>query len=175
MTDITPSSFLNQAQVPQTAATAAAAASTPSSTQSKMLGKDDFLKLLVAELQNQDPSKPMDDSQTIAQMAQFSALEATQQLEATIQQATNVQSLFQAGALIGKYVQANQADGSDVVGPVTGVDFTSTNGVMTPTVVVNGTDLDYSTIVRVSSTPITSNSSSQPNTGNSTTGSPVTN
>src|SRR5690242_11514172 len=109
MADITSSSFLNSAQVPSTASTGAVAAAV-TSDKTKSLGKDDFLKLLLAELQNQDPSKPMDDSQTIAQMAQFSALEATQQLQQTIQQSNNVQSLFQAGALIGKYVQANQQD-----------------------------------------------------------------
>ena len=100
----------------------------------------------------------MDDSQTIAQMAQFSALEATQQLQQTIQQSNNVQAVFQAGALIGNYVQAAQSDGTDVTGAVTGVDFTSTNGVMTPTLKINNTDVDYSTIVKVSTTPISSTS-----------------
>src|SRR5579864_4715774 len=161
MPDITSSSFLNQVQVPQTANPAistlgGSSSSTPStgSTQGPTLGKDQFLKLLLAELQNQDPTKPMDDSQTIAQMAQFSALEATQQLQQTIQQSNNVQSVFQAGALIGKYVEANQSDGTDVTGAVTGVNFTSTNGVMSPTLQVNGKDIDYGTIVKVSSTPI---------------------
>jgi flagellar hook assembly protein FlgD len=158
MPDISSSSFLNTAQVPVgspfAVGSTAAVSTTPSRPTGKMLGQDDFLKLLMAELQNQDPSKPMDDSQTISQMAQFSALEATQQLRQTIQQSNNIQSVFQAGALIGKYVQANQADGSVVTGAVTGVDFTSTNGTMAPTLVVNGADLDYSNIVKVSSTPI---------------------
>jgi flagellar basal-body rod modification protein FlgD len=158
MPDVTSSSFLNSVQVPSSANAGAAAAT--GTTGNQTLGKDQFLKLLLAELQNQDPSKPMDDSQTIAQMAQFSALEATQQLQQTIQQSSNVQALFQASALIGKYVQANQADGTPVTGTVSGVDFTTTNGVMTPALVVNGSDLDYSTIVKVSPTPITSTPSS---------------
>src|SRR5690242_2400186 len=115
MPDVTSSSFLNSVQVPASSgSTGSAAAASTSATGGQTLGKDQFLKLLLAELQNQDPSKPMDDSQTIAQMAQFSALEATQQLQQTIQQSNNVQSLFQASALIGKYVQANQADGTPI-------------------------------------------------------------
>src|SRR5215471_4244294 len=115
MTDITSAGFLNQVQVPQTATTGTASASV-TTDKTKSLGKQDFLKLLLAQLQNQDPMKPMDDTQMIAQMAQFSALEATQQLQATIQQSNNVQTIFGAGALIGKYVQANQSDGTDVTG-----------------------------------------------------------
>jgi flagellar basal-body rod modification protein FlgD len=153
MTQVSSSSFLNSVQVPATNATAA---TTPTATtdKSKSLGKQDFLKLLMAQLQNQDPMKPMDDTQMIAQMAQFSALEATQQLNSTIQNSNNVQTIAQAGALIGKYIQADQADGTSTTGAVTGVNFTSTDGVVSPTVLVNGTDVDYSTIRQVSSTPI---------------------
>jgi flagellar basal-body rod modification protein FlgD len=169
------SSFLNSVQVPatNTNSTASQAASTSTTTSTAgpaSLGKNDFLKLLLAELQNQDPSKPMDDSQTIAQMAQFSALEATQNLQQTIQQSNNVQTLFGAGALIGKYVQANQSDGTSVTGTVSSVAFTTNNGVTSPALVVNGTDIDYSTIVKVSSTPIatvTGSSSSAAASGSS--------
>ena len=153
MTDISSSTFLNQVQVPQTTAKASTVTTTTDKT--KSLGKQDFLKLLMAQLQNQDPMKPMDDTQMIAQMAQFSALEASQQLNATMQTSNNMQTVLQAGALIGKYIQANQADGTSTTGAVTSVGLTTTNGVTSPTIQINGTDVDYSTITKVSSTPIT--------------------
>lgn len=148
------SSTANTVVVPSTSATSTKTDTTgiPGSN----LGKQDFLKLLMAQLQNQDPLKPMDDSQMIAQMAQFSALESTQNLTNVIQQSSNMQTVIQAGALIGKYVQAQQADGTTISGAVSGVTFESTNGMEAPTLLVDGKDVDYSTIRQVSSTPITS-------------------
>ena len=136
---------------------ASSTAATPAAStvgQAAGLGKQDFLKLLMAQLQHQDPMKPMDDTAMIAQMAQFSALEATQQLNATLQASANVQAVSTAGSLIGKYVQSNLSDGTNSSGAVTGVNFTTTNGAISPTLIVNGKDVDYSTIVKVSSSPI---------------------
>ena len=123
-------------------------------SQANQLGKQDFLKLLMAQMQNQDPLKPMDDTQMIAQMAQFSALEETQALRSTIQTNSNNQTVSQAASLIGKYIQAAQADDTQVNGAVTGVRFETTDGAVTPIVQVDGHDVDYSTIVKISSTPI---------------------
>jgi flagellar basal-body rod modification protein FlgD len=117
------------------------------------LGKQDFLKLLMAQLSNQDPMKPMDDTQMIAQMAQFSALEETQHLSQVIQQSSNMSTIVQAGALIGKYVQAAQADGTIVNGAVENVNLESADGVVTPTLTVDGQIVDYSSIRTVSSSP----------------------
>ena len=118
------------------------------------LGKQDFLKLLMAQMQNQDPLKPMDDTQMIAQMAQFSALEETQALRQVLQQSANTQAVAQSASLIGKYVQAMQADSTTVSGTVTGVRLESTDGAVTPIVQVDGKDVDYSTINQITSSPI---------------------
>lgn len=97
--------------------------STPRNT-SNNLGKDDFLKLLVTQLQYQDPMQPSDNQQFMAQMAQFSALEQMQNIaqESTMTQAIN---------LVGKNVDAAYKDSK------TG-DMLPISGVVTKMVVSNG-------------------------------------
>jgi flagellar basal-body rod modification protein FlgD len=123
------------------------------------LGKQDFLKLLMAQLANQDPMKPMDDTQMIAQMAQFSALEETQALRQTIQEGANSNVIAQAANMIGKYIEAMQPDSTTVSGAVTGVRFESSSGAVKPIVQVDGRDVDYSTINQISSKPLTNSGS----------------
>lgn len=71
------------------------------------LGKDDFLKILIAQLQNQDPLNPMEDREFVAQMAQFSTLEQMMSMNKAIQSMVHAQmsgSLVQHSELIGKKV-----------------------------------------------------------------------
>jgi flagellar basal-body rod modification protein FlgD len=147
-----PSDFINQVTVPSVIQPGIKTAPLGSTGQ---LGKQDFLKLLMAQMQNQDPMKPMDDSAMIAQMAQFAALEETQSLKAVIQQSSNTQTISQAATLIGKYIRADQSDSTSIVGAVTGVRFETTDGAVTPVIQVGGKDVVYSTINQISSTPIT--------------------
>ena len=69
------------------------------------LGKDDFLKLLLAQLSNQDPLKPLEDKEFIAQLAQFNTLEQMQQANTHLADMLTSQSLSQASAMIGLYVE----------------------------------------------------------------------
>lgn len=77
------------------------------------LGKDDFLKLLITQLSNQDPLSPMDDTQFISQMAQFSALEQMKNLNTTT-------AVSQATSMIGSVITWAK-DGEEVAGIVSSV------------------------------------------------------
>lgn len=73
----------------------------------KTLGQDDFLKLLTVQMQNQDPTNPVDNTKMIADMAQFSSLQAMKDLNTTttdmLTQMKMSQAL-QASALVGKSI-----------------------------------------------------------------------
>ena len=81
---------------------------------SGVLGKDDFLKILVAQLRNQDPTSPMEADQFAAQLAQFSSVEQLQNISSTLQGNIEVDLLLNqainntmATTLIGKQVRAS--------------------------------------------------------------------
>lgn len=82
------------------------------------LGKDEFLKLLIAQLRNQDPMKPMEDREFIAQLAQFNSLEQMQNLNTSFSQMLKWQQLSQSSALIGKKIEAVKVGGVEVRGTV---------------------------------------------------------
>jgi flagellar basal-body rod modification protein FlgD len=78
--------------------------------------------LLVAELKNQDPTQPMDSTQYVAQLATFSQVEQTVQVNQKLSQLLQGTAVAQAGALLGHTITS--ADGS-VAGVVTSVKLTS--------------------------------------------------
>ncbi|HSY26954.1 MAG TPA: flagellar hook capping FlgD N-terminal domain-containing protein, partial [Burkholderiaceae bacterium] len=87
----------------------------------------DFLQILSTQLTNQDPLKPMDDQEFLAQIAQFSTLEQSAALNATVNQMFTVQSVAQTVGLIGQTVTVNPttATGSQIVGQVTALNYVS--------------------------------------------------
>jgi flagellar basal-body rod modification protein FlgD len=70
-----------------------------SKKQNNVLGKDDFLRLLMAQLQNQDPMNPMEDREFIAQMATFSSLEQMTNLNTSMEGFIKSQNKQQALAM----------------------------------------------------------------------------
>ncbi len=88
---------------------------------SSVLGKDDFLRLLVAQLRNQNPLEPMDDREFVAQLAQFSALEQMHNVSQAVQALSQRQEAAAAVQLVGRRVVVQNADGTTTEGVVTGV------------------------------------------------------
>ena len=127
------------------AATYTAQSAAPVST-NKTLGQDDFLKLLVSQMQSQDPLNPQKDTDFIAQMAQFSSLEQTKTMSSQLGQISQGQQVTQASSLLGQYVVVTPVSGTPVAGLVNGV--TIDKG--TPQIMVNGKGYDLSQVSGIS-------------------------
>lgn len=79
---------------------------------------DQFLQLLIAEMQNQDPLDPMDNSEILQQISQIREISATDQLSDTLQAVLTGQNLTTASSLIGKQVTALSDDAENINGIV---------------------------------------------------------
>jgi flagellar basal-body rod modification protein FlgD len=85
------------------------------------LGKDDFLKLLVAQLQHQDPMQPTDNAEYMGQLAQFSTLEQITNVGKEMERLRTTSQVDQAVAMIGKNVGYLLEDGTTATGVVDAV------------------------------------------------------
>lgn len=93
-----------------TSSTATQNAATSQGSGTPTLGYDAFLKLLVAQMQNQDPTQPMDSTEFVSQLASFSSVEQGVKMNAKLDALITSIALNQADALIGKYI--SNFDGS---------------------------------------------------------------
>lgn len=82
------------------------------------LNSDDFMKLLITELQNQDPTEPVSNEQLLNQLSTMRNLQSNIELADTLKEITAGQQLTSAAAFIGKEVTATTADGVSVTGVV---------------------------------------------------------
>ena len=97
---------------------------TPSATATtNTLGQEEFMKILLTQLTYQDPLKPMDNQEFIAQLAQFTSLEQTRQLNTKVDSLLTIQSANQAIALLNKTVEIATEAAQNVVGTVTSLRF----------------------------------------------------
>ena len=71
---------------------------------------ESFLKLLVAQMKNQDPTSPMESTDYVAQLATFSQVEQSVQINAKLDSILQASTFAQAGDLIGKYVTSPDGD-----------------------------------------------------------------
>ncbi len=112
-----------------TTATGGSMPTTTASTSNSTLSETQFLQLLTEQLQNQDPLQPEDDTQFLAQMAQFTSLQETDTMNQQLERLT-------AANYIGSTVTINPGSTSAITGQVTAVDTSGTD----PQLVVNGAE-----------------------------------
>ena len=116
---------------------------TPSTTVTRTdtdgASKDMFLKLLVAQMKYQDPSKPADTSQMMSQTATFTQVEKLEELAKQNASLVTLQKSLSAGALVGHSVSWTDDSGVTRSGTVTSVRF----GEDEPVAVVGGEEAPY--------------------------------
>ena len=114
------------------------------------LSLEDFLKVLLTQLTYQDPLKPMDNQQFMAQIAQFTTLGQTQELNDRIAQLVANQASLQSVGLIGRTVDVMTPSGP-ATGQVVALNLSGTNPVLTVQTTTGGTlsNVDLSQISEV--------------------------
>ena len=88
---------------------------------SKTLSSDEFIKVLLAEVQNQNPLEPMKNHELLNQMTSIQSLEATTNLSEAIRTMMMQQQILGAGSLIGRWVSGLSLGDGRVSGTVDGV------------------------------------------------------
>ena len=116
--------------------------------------RDQFMQLLVAQIQNQDPLEPVGQEEMIAQLAQFSTLEGIENLNGNFEQMLeanqsmlHLNEMTQAGSLIGRAVEY-KSDGKPAAGVVDSVSIDS----QSVSVVVGGESVSLDRILRLGRT-----------------------
>lgn len=131
------------------AAQAAAIAANASSKKSQTMDSEVFMKLLVTQLQNQDPSSPMDTNQMISQQTQLAMMEQITNQTTTANENFSLQMRIAAANLVGKQVSyTDAATGTSVTGTASAVSYASS----VPTVTVNGKEVALDVISGITTT-----------------------
>lgn len=111
------------------------------------MGSDTFLRLLVAEMKYQDPGKPMDSAQMMAQTATLTQTQALQTIADQNKQTLALQRSLTAGALVGHHVSYTATDGTTQSGVISAVQISSVSN--TTTAVIDGQSVDIGRITQV--------------------------
>jgi flagellar basal-body rod modification protein FlgD len=118
------------------------------------MGKDVFLKLLVAQMRYQDPSNPVDSSQMMAQTATFTQVEKLDQLVNQNASMLVLQESATAGALVGRSATYTDSTGASVTGMVTSVRLASRSS--EAIAVIGGVEVQVGRLTAISTAPSTS-------------------
>jgi flagellar basal-body rod modification protein FlgD len=111
--------MINVKDVQYTPKTTSAAAKTGAATGDQLGGA--FMGLLLAQMKNQNPMEPMDDSQMISQMAQLNSLDELKKISESLSSMSQTNQFLSAATLIDKNITYQNADSEEVKGKVTGI------------------------------------------------------
>jgi flagellar basal-body rod modification protein FlgD len=109
---------MSTSPINSTGSSSGASSTTKTSDAFDKVDLNDFLKLMVTELQNQDPLNPMDNSQILQQVSQIKAIESNQRLSDTLVSLQLQQGLVTGGSLLQKTVTGLTDDGDTITGLV---------------------------------------------------------
>jgi flagellar basal-body rod modification protein FlgD len=107
--------------MPTVSATSGLAAGTQLKTASRQLQTEDFIKMMLTQLQHQDPLNPAKNEDLMAQMAQIGQIQANNQMQELLTSLAKLNQVGSAGQLIGKMVQGLTDSNEPVSGIVTSV------------------------------------------------------
>jgi flagellar basal-body rod modification protein FlgD len=118
-----------------------------SSTQNSdnQFGEDTFLKLLVAQLQYQNPLSPQDGTQFLTQTAQFTMVEKLNSIDTEVKSSMAANQTIAASAMIGKQVQYKDPNDVDATGVVSSVKLTADG----PLLHIGNDDIAYAAIEQI--------------------------
>ena len=110
---------------------------------------EEFAKMLVAQIQNQDPQNPMDPSQIISQNAQFTASLATVRLANQMAHYSQIETSMQIMGRPAEYIDPQDFTKTPEMGVITGADYSTTP----PGLIINGKLIPMDNILRVDQAP----------------------
>jgi flagellar basal-body rod modification protein FlgD len=115
------------------------------SNSDNQFGEDTFLKLLVAQLQYQNPLSPQDGTQFLTQTAQFTMVEKLNSIDTEVKSSMAANQTIAASAMIGKQVKYKDSNGDDATGVVSSVKLTSDG----PLLHIGNDDIAYAAIEEI--------------------------
>jgi flagellar basal-body rod modification protein FlgD len=131
---------------------------TVSGSSASSLSQSDFLKLLVTQMQSQDPMNPTNSQDLLTQTVQLSTLQSNNTLQKTLSALQTNQTLSEASSMLGRQVTIQTTSSSGTTTPITGVVSGVDISSGTPQVVVNGVSYDLSLVTSIAtSTSTTAN------------------
>lgn len=104
--------------------------SSSSLTANEQLSQNDFIKLFMSQLTYQDPLEPVDNSQFLAQLAQFSSVEQNRAMNEKLDNLLSIGTTFQAASLVGKSVEVT-SESTTSIGVISAVSFSSDGPALT--------------------------------------------